>query len=198
MDGFDIIVAGIVATTAMVLVMEAIHRMGWANADMVRAVGSIFTRSDHGAFGIGLTVHYLMGILFAFAYTFILSIAPIYSFKAVVILSTTMGMVHGMVVGLLITIFVAEHHPLPRFREGGAGVVIAHKIGHDVYGVVLGLTLGLLGSPVARLSGADAVPVQEILGYSLVWILLFGVPLLFLACNCLPWVKRWRTGHETL
>jgi hypothetical protein len=37
---------------------------------------------------------------------------------------------------------VAEHHPLPEFREVGVAVAAAHLVGHIIYGLVVGMILG--------------------------------------------------------
>jgi hypothetical protein len=187
---FDIVVAGLVATSAMVVFMQAIHRRGWANADMIRAIGSILTRSEKEAWKPGVVIHYTIGVFFAFAYSVLLAISPASSFLGVLVLSTFIGMVHGVVVGLMLTILVAEHHPLERFQHAGAGVVIAHKLGHVVYGFTVGLTLGLVGSPIARRSGTAAVPLEEMLGISAEWLLLLGAPMLILALTIIPWVRQ--------
>jgi hypothetical protein len=45
----------------------------------------------------------------------------------------------------ILVIAVAEHHPLPEFREAGFTVAVAHVVGHVVYGALVGLVLGMSG-----------------------------------------------------
>ncbi len=137
--------AGIAGTTAMTLVMGLIHGFGWANADMVRAIGTLYTRKEDNAFSVGLSVHYGAGILFAFLYAVALYFAPIQSPTAfsTVLVCILISFFHGLVVSMLLAIEVAEHHPLEKFRKAGAGVVFSHLIGHIFYGLFVGLFLAL-------------------------------------------------------
>ena len=50
-----------------------------------------------------------------------------------------MGLFHGMVVGFVGVITVAEHHPLEKFKKAGFTVAVAHLFGHIVYGLSIGL-----------------------------------------------------------
>lgn len=63
-----IIVAGMLATMAMCTLLELITRSRLTNADMVRAVGSLFTRSYEGSLIPGLIIQFSFGIVFAFLY----------------------------------------------------------------------------------------------------------------------------------
>ena len=62
-------VAGIIATLGMEMLLRKITVAGWANADMVRAIGSIFTKSLDSAYKVGIIIHTISGIIFAFVYT---------------------------------------------------------------------------------------------------------------------------------
>jgi hypothetical protein len=57
-------------------------------------------------------------------------------------MSGLIGFLHGFVVFFLLINMVAEHHPLPEFREVGVGVAAAHLVGHIIYGLVVGMILG--------------------------------------------------------
>ena len=59
------IVAGVIATGGMTAFLWSINRTGWTNADMVRAVGSLATKSYDNALRVGLIVHFVNGIIFA-------------------------------------------------------------------------------------------------------------------------------------
>lgn len=144
-DFVCIVGAGIAGTTAMTLVMGLIHGFGWANADMIRAIGSLYTRREDNSFPVGLSVHFTAGILFAFCYAIALGFAPIQSPTAssTVLVCILMSFFHGLVVSMLLAIEVAEHHPLEKFRKAGVGVVFSHLVGHIFYGLFVGLFLGL-------------------------------------------------------
>ena len=65
--------AGVFGTALMSVLMTVIHRSGWANADMIRALGGCFTRDYERALAPGLLIHFVSGTLFAFPYAVILS-----------------------------------------------------------------------------------------------------------------------------
>jgi uncharacterized membrane protein YagU involved in acid resistance len=148
--GMDIIVfmkvvfAGLVGTLGMSLLMWFIHRSGIANADMIRAIGSMFTRSYENAFTPGLTIHFIVGSIIAFFYVLLINLfsptTHIYSALA----GAMIGLFHGVAFSFLLVISVAEHHPLEQFREAGFEVAIAHLAGHIVYGLIVGIIVGFL------------------------------------------------------
>lgn len=140
-----IILVGLMATAIMSVFLSLVHKRGWANGDMIRAVGSAITRSDEGALIYGLIVHFSLGAFFAFFYSFCLNFSPAGSFFSVIAVCTAVGFFHGLLMILLTIIIVAEHHPLERFRRLGPDAAIAHLIAHILYGICVGLGLALLG-----------------------------------------------------
>lgn len=145
--GLKIAFAGVAGTTAMILLMGLIHGLKWAEADMVRAIGSLYTESEKEAFPVGLVVHMTGGVFFAFLYALLVSVAPIPpgSAGAVFLVCLLTGVFHGMVVGIFLAVVVAEFHPLERFRKAGVDVVLSHLAGHVVYGATVGLVFVLAG-----------------------------------------------------
>ena len=73
MDLFYIVLCGILGTSAMSFVMWFITKEGIANADMIRAIGSVIT-DDNSAFSTGLIIHYIVGIIVAFVYLLFISL----------------------------------------------------------------------------------------------------------------------------
>ncbi len=140
-----IILAGILATGVMCAVMELITRSQLANADMVRAIGSLFTKSYDNALVPGLIIQFGFGIVFGFIYFAILSFFSSGGIPSGVVIGIVAGFFHGMVVSLAIVISVAEHHPLGRFREAGITVAMSHLAGHMIYGLTLGIVFGATG-----------------------------------------------------
>ncbi len=143
MDLVYIIVCGVIGTSAMSFVMWFITKQGIANADMMRAIGSILTDED-SAFSTGLTVHYIVGILLAFIYLLIISLFQPQSLWAYTGLGAMIGLFHGVAFAFLLVVVVAEHHPKESFRNAGLEVALAHLGGHIVYGLVVGLVAGIL------------------------------------------------------
>ena len=60
------LIAGILGTACMTLFLQIITKLGIANADMVRAIGSLFTKTLKSAFSFGITLHMVSGIIFAY------------------------------------------------------------------------------------------------------------------------------------
>jgi hypothetical protein len=136
------VLAGLIATVVMSAALYAIHWRGFAEADMIRALGSLVTRSETNAMPLGVAIHLLSGIGFAFVYVIAWSTLPLAEFRHYVLLGLMTGFAHGLVVSFLLVILVAEHHPLPRFQRVGIGVAVAHLAGHIVYGLLVGIVAG--------------------------------------------------------
>ena len=146
------ILAGIVGTAGMSLAMWAITKSGVANAGMIRAIGSMFTKSYKGSFGPGLIIHLISGIFFGFLYVILISIFAPTSVAAAIGTGAMIGLFHGVAFAFLLVIMVAEHHPLEQFRSAGFEVAIAHLVGHVIYGILVGLVVGLTGARILLLS----------------------------------------------
>ncbi|MEO5969884.1 MAG: hypothetical protein ABIQ95_08150 [Bdellovibrionia bacterium] len=134
-----IALAGFVGTSTMLAVMSVLHTLKLANADMVRAIGSLYTRSIKGSLIPGLIIHYSVGLFFAFLYAKLLGILPITTVGSITIVSTFLGFVHGIIVGLALEVRVAVYHPVPEFKKVGFAVVVAHIVGHIAYGLSVGI-----------------------------------------------------------
>ncbi len=137
--------AGVIGTAGMSIALWGISHTGIANAAMIRAIGSLFTRSYEDSFGLGLTVHFIVGIILAFIYIALISLFEPESLAGAIAYGGMIGLAHGVAFGFLLVVAVAEHHPLEQFRKAGLEVAIAHLIGHVVYGVLVGAVVGLTG-----------------------------------------------------
>ena len=138
------IVAGIIATTSMELLFRMCSKSGIVNIDMVRAIGSLITKSIDSSYKVGVIVHYISGIFFAFVYTLVFTVFNVTGILNNIGAGLLIGFIHGIVVSFILVITVSEHHPLEEFRTAGFSVAIAHWIGHLVYGLVVGLIIGLM------------------------------------------------------
>ena len=146
------IVAGFIATGGMTAFLWAINRTGWTNADMVRAVGSLVTKSYEKALVAGLIVHFVNGVIIAAVYLHTLSLFHLSSLVAETLMGGVLGFFQGFVVGWAIIRF-AHRHPVEQFQAADYQVAIAHIIGHIVYGLLIGAIFGLM-----RLLGFDVSP----------------------------------------
>jgi hypothetical protein len=123
----------------MIVFLELITRTKLANADMVRAIGSIITRDYELALVPGLIIQFAFGIVFSFIYFGILSYFTSTLNINGILMSGFMGLFHGIVIGFVGVITVAEHHPLEKFKKAGLTVAVAHVLGHIVYGLTIGI-----------------------------------------------------------
>jgi len=139
------ILAGILGTAGMTFVMWLIHRFGLANADMIRAIGSLYTRSYENSLLPGVIIHFGIGSILAFIYTAFLSIFYLRSVIALTGLGGMLGLLHGLAVSFALVALVAEHHPLEYFQKVGSEVVVAHMVGHIIYGLIVGAVIGITG-----------------------------------------------------
>jgi uncharacterized membrane protein YagU involved in acid resistance len=149
-------VAGFVGAISMSAVMGAIHATGYANADMIRALGSLVTRKVEGSFGMGLAIHLLSGMLFAIPYTLVLGGMPTKSLLMSAGLGAMIGLAHGLLMSLVLLGMVTERHPVPRFRVAGFEVAIAHIAGHVAYGIGVGVVAHALSIDWGLHMGAAA------------------------------------------
>jgi uncharacterized membrane protein YagU involved in acid resistance len=141
-----VIVAGLSGTALMTAVMWFIHRSGWANADMIRAIGSLITRRYEGSLGPGLMLHVIAGCLFAIPYLLVIRSFGTTNVAAILAIGAAIGMFHGAAMIFVLMALVAETHPVEQFRSAGPDVAAAHIVGHVAYGVGVGLIAALFAS----------------------------------------------------
>lgn len=134
-------IIGIIATGAMSSFLWIITGLGIMNVDMIRAIGSIYTRSEDKAILPGMMMHFTAGIIFSYFYFFMFKIFPMSIEVPImyVVLSFIVSMMHGLIVSLLLVVLVASHHPVEKYQKAGFGVAVYHFLAHLVYGLVLGI-----------------------------------------------------------
>jgi len=137
--------AGIIGTVGMEIVLQSITKSGMANADMTRAIGSLFTKSYSNSYKIGFVLQTFSGIVFAFIYTLAFVLFDVKGFLSCAGAGVLIGFIHGAVVGFILVAAIAENHPLPEFRQAGFSVAVAHWAGHLVYGLLVGIIISLIG-----------------------------------------------------
>lgn len=145
MSFFVILFSGIISTFLMVIFLELVTRTKLANADMVRAIGSIITKSYDNALVPGLVIQFGFGVIFGFIYFGILSYFNSSIGLNGILGGGLMGLFHGVVVGFVGVVTVAEHHPLTKFKQAGFTVAVAHLFGHVVYGLSIGILFNQTG-----------------------------------------------------
>ena len=138
--------AGVLASGAMEAVLWVVGTGGWAKANMIVALGSLFTRSRDSALRVGLILHVVAGIGFAVLYTLLMLKLGYTEMPASMMLGAGVGFVHGLIVSLGLVWVVAEQHPLEEFNEAGLAIGLSHILGHVAYGAVVGVVVGI--SPI--------------------------------------------------
>lgn len=133
---------GVVGALVMSVTMYAIHYAGIVESDMIRAIGSIVTKSEDDALFLGSAIHLVSGVVFSFVYVAFWSLFPFQGASETFLFGILSGSFHGLVVSFLLVSVVAGRHPLERFRNTGIGVAVVHVIGHVVYGGVIGAGAG--------------------------------------------------------
>jgi uncharacterized membrane protein YagU involved in acid resistance len=137
------LIAGLLGGIAMEGVLWIIGRGGWAKADMIVALGSMFTRSRESAWRVGAMLHIVSAIAFAIAYTLLMHALGYTRMPWSAALGAGVGFLHGLIVSLGLVWVVAEQHPLEEFNEAGLAIGLSHIVGHVVYGAIVGLVVGV-------------------------------------------------------
>ncbi len=136
------ILGGLLGTAGMTSVLYIFDRVGLANGDMVRAIGSLLTKSYENALIPGLIIHLLSGVFFTLVYAVLMDYFGSPSLAMAITYGTAMGVFHGAVVALLLVV-AAEHHPVDRFQQTGFAVAFVHWGAHVVFGFIVGLMIGV-------------------------------------------------------
>ena len=139
MNFLIILATGFIATGLMSLLLSFITRSKLANADMIRAIGSLYTGSYENALVPGLIIQFLSGVFFAFAYFMVMNFFFTPTLLSGILGGLIIGLAHGLIVGFALVITVAEHHPVERFRKAGLTVASSHIAGHVIFGLTVGL-----------------------------------------------------------
>jgi hypothetical protein len=138
---------GMFATFIMTLSLYFFHWRGFANGDMVRALGSVVTRKYDNSFLPGLVIHFVSGTIFAIFYVYVWSQFPQIVSSGIeghAVIGALCGFAQGLVISLSLIVCVAEHHPLEQFRDAGLRVALIHLVAHIAYGATVGVMAGAL------------------------------------------------------
>lgn len=139
MNFLIILAAGFIATALMSLLLSVITRSKLANADMIRAIGSLYTGSYNNALIPGLIIQFASGVFFAFAYFVVMNFFFTPTLLRGILGGVIIGLAHGLIVGFALVITVAEHHPVEKFRKAGLTVASSHIAGHVIFGLSVGV-----------------------------------------------------------
>lgn len=135
------IVAGSAGAIAMYVAMRIINLTGWAEGDMILAVGSLVLKRRENAFAVGTAIHWITAVIFAFCYLLALSSLKFLQFPQAAVCGVFFGVLHGIVVSLALVWVVSDQHPLEEFRSASLPIGVMHFAGHVAYGAAVGLVI---------------------------------------------------------
>ena len=146
------LVSGLLSVLVMSSTLYLLHRLGFADVDFTKAVGSILTRSESRVKPIRIALHFSLGVVFALSYSGIITVyfviwgAPRVNIVFhLLILGFLTGFAQGVVVGIILSFLVAKYHPLQRPQHARFGVTLGYIAGHVVLGLLVGFTLVTFG-----------------------------------------------------
>ena len=127
--------AGLLGTAAMALLLHVPYWLGLPRVDLMRAMGSYITGDRERAYGPGMVIHFVVGIIFGYVYYWgyrftHVPLTPLFGMAG--------GAVHGIIVMLFVSIAVLEHHPDKRYQRRGPLTGFAQLLAHIVYGLIVG------------------------------------------------------------
>lgn len=147
------IAAGLIATAVMLLFLYLPRLWYGGTYDAIGALGSALTGNDDDRSRfLGSVIFFAGGIAFAFlyglvAYTLLqpevtvpqLDVLPALPVQINVfypLIGLALGLAHGGVVALLMTIVVIEHHPIARYRTRYL-LIVSLILSHTVFGATV-------------------------------------------------------------
>lgn len=157
MNLLDVLIWGGIATVSMTAVLEIAMAMGWTRMSLPYILGTFVTSNRSWAPFIGMALHFVNGIAFAFGYAFAFQSLG----RANVWIGAGLGVVHSVVI-LVIVPFIAGVHPRMASEHDGPGARTALQppgffalnygrrtpvfglLAHVLYGAIMGLFYSLV------------------------------------------------------
>ncbi|MEO6847522.1 MAG: DUF6789 family protein [Chthoniobacterales bacterium] len=129
------LVGGLLGTLFMTLFLLIPRWLKIGHVDIIRAAGALATGKVENAYPPGCAIHFGSGILFAYIYVAVIHFAklPINFMTCGLI-----GAVHGIIVMLLVTIMIMEHHPVAKYHDRGPMTALMQLLAHIFYGMIVG------------------------------------------------------------
>jgi hypothetical protein len=140
---FLTILSAILGTGGMSLFILLITHSESLNADVIKAIGSIYRRSHDNSLLPGVAICFSAGIIVAFLYVVFISPSFSCSITSSAAVGAVTGLFYGIVVFLSLVFLVGQRHPLKQFRETSFEVAVVYLLGCFIYGVIVGVTVGI-------------------------------------------------------
>ncbi|HLB33489.1 MAG: hypothetical protein A3F67_08750 [Verrucomicrobia bacterium RIFCSPHIGHO2_12_FULL_41_10] len=135
------LIGGLCGTAIMTLALLLPSWLGFGRVDVIRAVGALFIRLPQKAFLPGFIIHICSGIIFAYIYQIILGLSYI---PLNALTGLMMGSLHGVIIMILVSIMIMEHHPIAYYHTRGPMTGFAQLLAHMLYGLVVGFIVQIM------------------------------------------------------
>lgn len=112
--------------------------------DMAEALGSLIIGKVEGARPVGWLVHLIAALVFSILYTLGFNLVGFPSLPLSIPLGVGFGFGHGLIVTYGLMFFVAESHPVERYRRATFVIGVLHLLAHMVFGLTVGFVSGLV------------------------------------------------------
>lgn len=127
----------------MTIVLGLFGKVGWTRANLVVALGFLFTRQKQPAIVIGGIIHAIAGILFAMLYTTIFMLLGFETAVSILFMGLGLGWAHGLVMSLIFVVSAVLSNPEGELKKVQFAGGPAYMVSHMVYGFLVGLVVGL-------------------------------------------------------
>ncbi len=131
--------SGLVGAFAMTEFMLKVSSAHSKRVDMLKALGSFFTRKSEGAQELGKKIHALSGLFFGILYFVTMYLIGGLTFPYAIFLGIGFGFFHGLIMSYVLMFYASEKHPIKEYRDATLEEGLLHLVGHIIFGAVVGL-----------------------------------------------------------
>jgi hypothetical protein len=132
-------VSGVAGAFAMTEFMLKVSSAYSKRVDMLKALGSFFTRKSEGSRELGQKIHILSGLFFGALYFAIMHFIGGLNFPYAIFLGIGFGFFHGLTMSYILMFYASEKHPIKEYRDATLEEGLLHLVGHIIFGIVVGL-----------------------------------------------------------
>jgi hypothetical protein len=126
MDVSGAVIAGLVCTLVMTGTIVVAPRVGMTKMDIARMLGTMFVSMKQTATALGMTIHFVMGVVIALIYAWLWSLGI---GSAAWWWGLVFGAAHGIVASVMLPVLKGMH-PRPPEMAGGLRMMAGQLIGH--------------------------------------------------------------------
>ncbi len=136
--------AGLIGAAGMTIVIAIVGKAGWTRANLIMALGYLFSDKRGTAFMMGFVVHLIAGIVFAMIYAALFLLIGLETPVLVIAGGAVLGFLHGVVASLIFVVGAVLGDGGDEIKKvkfsGGPTYLVAHVIYGFLVGVILALS----------------------------------------------------------